>query len=537
MTRLTATLYAMTKKAFSLLLALLVGSALAASPVQAQTADVNNGLYGKLGVGFSNYTGDMPIQNSAYPVDLQNFVRFSDGTASGFPYMFDGELGYQFSPKWGLAFGFQGGNYPMVGYATGTGDISDSWRYTPHLLARYTFGTPGESISFYLDAGANATFGGQGSASTGYGPSVGGGVDIPVSDGLSFYVESRFNGTLPDDAVDGTTGTENRPPGSTNKTNDPQGSFLNGIDSINQLLGFGLKFSLTSPVPPRVVALDGPSSVQVGESVTYAATVNEEEADRPLSYQWRFGDGSVGSGLTASHTYNEPGTYTVSFAASNDVGEASESLTVEVTSLPQPAQIASVNANPNPAEAGQTVRFSSNVEGNSPITYSWSFGDGGSAMGQSPTYTYDEAGQYTARLNVSNEAGEDTRTVTVRVDRALPAICTTVGELNSAFFQRNSSTLTEEAEGSLRENADVLGQCPNLTARVEGFAGPDERNPRSLSEDRAEAVAEFYESNGVPADRVMARGQGQVEGVTTKKGGTRQYRRADTIPERDGDGM
>ena len=286
-----------------------------------------------------------------------------------------------------------------------------------------------------------------------------------------------------------------------------------------------------------LVALDGPTSVQVGESATYAATVNEEEADRPLSYQWRFGDGNIGSGLTASHTYSEPGTYTVSFTASNDVGEASESLTVEVTSLPQPAQIASVNANPNPAEAGQTVRFSSNVEGNSPITYSWSFGDGGSAMGQSPTYTYDEAGQYTARLNVSNEAGEDTRTVTVRVDRALPAICTTVGELNSAFFQRNSSTLTEEAEGSLRENADVLGQCPNLTGRVEGFAGPDERNPRSLSEDRAEAVAEFYESNGVPADRVMARGQGQVEGVTTKKGGTRQYRRADTIPEREGDGM
>ena len=284
----------------SFLLILLVGSALAVSPVQAQTTDVNNGLYGKLGVGISNYTGDMPIQNSAHPFDLQNF-----GAGSGFPFMLDGELGYQFSPKWGLAFGFQGGNYPMVGYATGSGDISDSWRYTPHLLARYTFGTPGESISFYLDAGANATFGGQGNASTGYGPSVGGGVDIPVSDGLSFYVESRFNGTLPDDAVDGVEGFEDR---NTNpKTNDPPaGSFLNGIDSINQLLGFGLKFSLTTPVPPRVIALDGPTSVEVGQSVTYAATVNEEEADRPLSYQWRFGDGNTGSGLTASHTYSEP---------------------------------------------------------------------------------------------------------------------------------------------------------------------------------------------------------------------------------------
>ena len=527
----------MTKTVPSLLLALLVGSALAVGPVQAQ--NVNNGLYGKLGAGISNYTGDNPIQNSAHPFDLQNFVRFSEGTASGFPFMLDGELGYQFSPKWGLALGFQGGNYPMVGYSTGNNDISDSWRYTPHLLARYTFGTPGESISFYLDAGANATFGGQGNASTGYGPSVGGGVDIPVSDGLSFYVESRFNGTLPDDAVDGVEGFENRDPDDFNNPtpDETQGSFLNGIDSINQLLGFGLKFSLTTPVPPRVIALDGPTSVQVGESVTYAATVNEEEANRPLSYQWQFGDGNTGSGLTASHTYNEPGTYTVLFTASNDVGEASESLSVEVVPVPEPALITSVNVNPNPADEGQTVRFNSNVQGEPPISREWSFGDGSSAMSESPTHTYEDPGEYTARLQVSNEAGEDSRTVTVQVNRALPEICTTVSELNSAFFESNSSTLTDEARRSLQENADVLSECPNLSVRIEAFAAPGERNPQSLSEDRAEAVADFYEGNGVPADRIEASGQGQVEGVTSKKGGTRQYRRAESIPEQEGDGM
>ena len=32
-------------------------------------------------------------------------------------------------------------------------------------------------------------------------------------------------------------------------------------------------------------------------------------------------------------------------------------------------------------------------------------------------------------------------------------------------------------------------------------------------------------------------GEGQVEGVTTKKGGTREYRRADSIPQRDGGNM
>ncbi len=517
----------------SLLFTVLLASALAASPVQAQ--NVNNGLYGKLGVGLSDYTGDFPIQNTGHPFDLQELRgdEFLD-RGSGFPFMFDGELGYQFSPKWGLALGFQGGNYPIVGYA---GSIDDTWRYTPQILGRYTFGTPGASISFYLDLGANVTFGGDDPTSTGYGPSVGGGVDIPISDGLSFYVESRFNGTLPDDAVDGSEDIEDVDPGVTDKTDDPSGSFLNGIDSVNQLLGFGLKFSLTTPVPPRVIALDGPTNVQTGESVTFTATVNEDEANRPLSYQWQFGDGNTGSGLTASHRYNQSGTYTVSFTASNDVGEASESLTVEVTPPPQPAQITSINADPNPVNEGESVRFSSNVQGDSPISREWSFGDGSTAMGESPTHTYDEPGEYTARLQASNEAGESSRTVTVQVERVLPEICTTVSELNSSFFEGNSSTLTDEAQSSLQENADVLSQCSNLMVRVEAFAAPGERNPESLSEDRAEAVAEFYENNGVPSDRIEASGQGQVEGVTSKKGGTRQYRRADSIPESEEGGM
>ncbi|PSQ60981.1 MAG: hypothetical protein BRD27_03730 [Bacteroidetes bacterium QH_10_64_19] len=119
----------------------------------------------------------------------------------------------------------------------------------------------------------------------------------------------------------------------------------------------------------------------------------------------------------------------------------------------------------------------------------------------------------------------------------MPKVCTTASELSPAFFERNSSILTEEARSSLEENADILSQCPNLSARIEGYAAPGERNTASLSEDRSEAVADFYQNNGVPVTRTITGGQGQVEGVTSKKGGTRQYRRADSIPEREGNGM
>lgn len=295
----------------------------------------------------------------------------------------------------------------------------------------------------------------------------------------------------------------------------------------------GLLLSGCGATAPVVQSVSGPDTLEANESGTFEASINQE-ADAPVTYTWTFGDGSTGSGLLTNHSYGSTGLYSIQFEASNEGGSDADTISVRVVPEPQPASITSVNAAPNPVDEGESVRFRSNVQGDSPVSYSWSFGDGSSAMSQSPTHTYDEPGEYTARLRASNEVGEDTRTVTVQVNRALPEVCTTISEMNSAFFDRNSSTLTEEAQSSLQENADLLVDCTNLTVQVEGFAAPGERNEQSLSSDRAEAVAAFYRDNGVPGSRIMTSGQGQVEGVTTKKGGTRQYRRADSVPQRDG---
>lgn len=451
------------------------------SSVKAQSTDrLGSAFYGKTGVGFSDYTGDFPAQNDSYPFDLQEFT-----TGSGFPIVFNGEVGYRFSPSLALALGIQAGNYPIVGYAGGPSGISDSYRYTPQLLARYTFGSSTQTVAPYVDAGANATFGGDSlPTSTGVGPSVGAGVDILLSRSLSFYIESRYNLTFPDDAIDGSDASPN------------------ALDSVNQLLGFGLTFTFSSSTPPEVIAVNGPDEVEVGTSATFSATVNEDEAVRPLSYQWQFGDGSTNSGQTVSHTYEKPGTYSVTFearndagserqtltvevvqpsvdpevlaldvpskaqvgesisftatvneeetarplsyewqlgdgtvnsgqtvshvyeqpgtytaifTAQNDLGKASESVTVSVAPPSPPAKITSVSADPNPAGTNTSIRFRSTVEGAGPLTREWNFGDGTTATGSSPTHAYDGPGQYTVRLEASNAAGSDVRTLTVRV--------------------------------------------------------------------------------------------------------------------------
>jgi PKD repeat protein len=299
------------------------------------------------------------------------------------------------------------------------------------------------------------------------------------------------------------------------------------------LLFGGLFLAGCGATAPVVNSISTPDTLETGESGNFEATIeNEQDADQPLTYTWDYGDGSTGSGLSTSHTYNSTGQYTILFSASNEGGADSSRASVTVVRPPQPAQITSINANPNPVDAGNRVRFSSNVQGDSPLEYSWSFGDGSSGSGSSPSHTYESAGQYTVRLEASNNVGSDSRSVTVRVNRDLPEICTTVSEFNSSFFGRNSSTLTDEARKSLQENTDLLTQCPNLSVRIEGFAAPGERNAQSLSEDRAQAVADFYTGNGVQSSRITTSGEGEVGGVTTKKGGTREYRRADSIPQR-----
>lgn len=487
-------------------------SSLVSAPVYGQVDRPEDTFYIRAGGGLSDYTGDA-TGTSGFG-DLFETDKFDDGP---FPYAVVGELGYQTSPSFGIGLGYQLGQYPLADNRQSEfGGSIGTVRHTLQILGRYTVKADDWAVAPYVDGGANASFGGR---SAGIGYTAGIGLDAAVSSRTSLFLETRFNFTFGDEAVDGIDGSASG-------------------DALNALPVAGLKVSFQSATtPPQVLSVDGPTTVQAGESATYTASINEEEATRPLSYEWQFGDGSEGTGPMASNTYGEPGTYTVTANVSNRAGSASGSVTVEVTAPPEPARIASISADPNPADEGESVQFSSSAEGDTPLSREWSFGDGSTATGENPTHTYEEPGQYTARLRVSNEAGEDSRTVTVRVNRTLPEICTTVSELNSSFFERNSSTLTEEAESSLQENADILSQCTNLTARVEGFAAPGERNPEALSEDRAESVAGFYEANGVPAERIQTSGEGQVEGVTSKKGGARQYRRVDSLPERENGDM
>ncbi len=205
------------------------------------------------------------------------------------------------------------------------------------------------------------------------------------------------------------------------------------------------------------------------------------------------------------------------------------STSVLVVDPPVPAQVITILANPSDPDTQTPVRFSANVRGDAPLSYSWSFGDGGTDGSPTPTHVFSEPGSYTVSLEVSNAAGQDARTLQLSVAPFEADYCADLAEMVSVFFDRNSSVLTEAGQQSLADNVDILQDCPNLNVRVEGVASPFERNPQSLSDDRARAVMQHYVDAGISAGRISTQGLGQPEGGS-KKSGAEQFRRADTIP-------
>jgi len=71
-----------------------------------------------------------------------------------------------------------------------------------------------------------------------------------------------------------------------------------------------------------------------------------------------------------------------------------------------PAPTAAFSGTPTSGQAPLTVQFTDASTG-SPTSWSWTFGDGGTAITQSPSHTYTAAGTYTVSLTATNASGSD----------------------------------------------------------------------------------------------------------------------------------
>ena len=144
-------------------------------------------------------------------------------------------------------------------------------------------------------------------------------------------------------------------------------------------------------------------------------------------WNWKFGDGTEGSGKKVYHTYTEPGYYSVTLSISGPTGSDQKTrlgyIHVTGTTAPtkeevispvsevktggsesdnsQTALKASFTAEPLKGTAPHTVRFTDTSSG-SPASWIWNFGDGTSSDLKNTEHTYLTAGSYPVTLMIKN---------------------------------------------------------------------------------------------------------------------------------------
>jgi PKD repeat protein len=124
---------------------------------------------------------------------------------------------------------------------------------------------------------------------------------------------------------------------------------------------------------------------------------------------WTFGDGTSSAVQHPTHTYNAPGTYTVTLI----VGTAlcTDSVVQQITVGTPPNCQAAFSFMPDSANPN-TIHFIDLSTGN-PTSYSWNFGDGNTSTVKNPTHSYTTSGTFTVTLNISGSNCQSTSTQNV----------------------------------------------------------------------------------------------------------------------------
>jgi PKD repeat protein len=182
----------------------------------------------------------------------------------------------------------------------------------------------------------------------------------------------------------------------------------------------GKTATVTVGLNPRTgVILTAPSTpVAAGQPATFGISVAATANIRDVRVD--FGDGrsislgALSGAATVSHTYAEPGTYTVR-ATAVDASGFTETVTTSITVLPAQPPSVLLSASPTrPVVGVDPVTFSASVSGNTSTirSYTWDFGDGTRVTTTSPQiqHVYETTGAKTVTVTVNQASGPSGQT-------------------------------------------------------------------------------------------------------------------------------
>ncbi len=175
----------------------------------------------------------------------------------------------------------------------------------------------------------------------------------------------------------------------------------------------------------------------LGETVVFTNSSIGNDSD-VLVWEWEFGDGSTSNDKNPTHTYSQPGTYTISLTPRTASGLCDNALTKEINvrTIPNVSfEIKDKLAANTPINLTNT---STNFTKNSNTTFQWIVDDGGGFryFDENPTHTFSQPGNYQIILSVTDTIGGCTSVASQSV---------TVGAVPEVDFTLDQKACTQNA--------------------------------------------------------------------------------------------
>ena len=203
------------------------------------------------------------------------------------------------------------------------------------------------------------------------------------------------------------------------------------------------------------------STGDVPQTVQFTSNITDKENDE-VTYLWDFGDGQTSTEINPSHIYTIPGRYNPKLIVTDIIGAKTTITSNFLTFLP-PNNLPVLKIASVPEESTlmltteglfrSEVQFLSNgtydPDGEE-LTYNWDFGDGFTSNEANPKHTYEEAGDYTAKLTVTDpRGGQDISDLAISVLKPKPNVVAIINETsgNAPFEVAFNGTSSQDYDG------------------------------------------------------------------------------------------